>query len=296
MLFYRECTVVCIVVLIVTLTGQWFAGPVQAHPGLSQEISRLSLQIDKKPESVQLYLLRADLQRRNQHWDEAHADLLKADSFRVELDDTEKAMVDLGRGLVFMGQQRPVQALPYLNRAIAVRPDDVRARVARAKVFLALDKPLSAASDFQVAIKHKPLPDYYFQQAKALDIAGDIGAAIQALDSGIKTLGNLRILADYAIELERKRQHYQAALSRLDKIIGRSPRKDSLLLKRGDILFESGDYHEAVASYEAAEAAIAALPLARRQTVFISRMQADIQHRKLVLQTCLSEPVESCNK
>ena len=105
-----------------------------------------------------------------------------------------------------------------------------------------------------------PLPEYYFERARAFEAAGvnHIDSALKTLDAGINRLGNIRILEDYAIELERKRKHYRAVLLRLNRVIERSVRKESMLFKRGKIRMEANQPAEA--DFAAAREAIDALP------------------------------------
>ncbi len=106
-----------------------------------------------------------------------------------------------------------------------------------------------------------------------------IAAPVQALDDGISGLGNIRVLEDYAIELERKRRNYDAALLRLDRIIDRSARKESLLTRCGEILLEAGQLAEAEVDFAAARKAIDELPPRRRHTPAMRQMRAAIDNR-----------------
>ena len=230
------------------------------------------------PDAPELYLLRGDLHRLHGHWSEAITDFRKARQL-----DPDNVATGLGMGRTYLDQGLYKKALKHLDRALAKQSDNIRGLDARAKIFHLLGRPLSAAADYQRAIDSfqqpkNPLPEYYFERARALEAAGVdyIGAALQTLDAGISMLGNLRVLEDYAVELERKRGHYDAALLRLDRVINRSARKEALLMKRGEILMEAGRTLEAEDDFTAAREAIHALPQHRRHTHAIKNIQADI--------------------
>ena len=255
--------------------------PVQAHIGISEEIEAVTAQIQDDPEAPELYLLRGDLHRIKGHWSEAIADFQK-----VQQLDPDNVAADLGMGRTLLEQGLYKRAIKHLERALAQQPDNVRGLVARAKALRLNGKPLAAAADYNRAIHtfqepDKPLPEYYFERARAFEAAGAnyFSAAIQTLDAGMSRLGNIRILEDYAIELERKRKNYNAALLRLNRIIDRPVRKEALLTKRGEILMEADQPAEAEADFAAAREAIDALPAQRRNTRTMKQLRKDIDSR-----------------
>jgi tetratricopeptide (TPR) repeat protein len=253
--------------------------PVLAHIGISEEIEEVTGQIDDDSDAAELYLRRGDLHRLHGHWSEAITDFRTA----RQLDPGIAAPADLGMGRTYLDQGRYKESLKHLDRALAKQPNNVRGLDARARTFTQLGKSLAAAADYQRAIDSfhapkKPLPGYYFERARALEAAGVeyFGTALHTLDAGISMLGDLRVLEDYAIELERKRGNYDAALQRLDRVIIRSARKETLLIKRGEILLQAGRTLEANDDFTAARDAILALPQYRRHSRAVKQMQVDI--------------------
>lgn len=262
------------------------AFPVQAHVGISEEIEVVTGKLRDDPDAPELYLLRGDLHRINGHWSEAIADFNK-----VQQLDRDSALADLGMGRTWFDSGQYRKALKHLDRALVRLPDNVRALATRARTFRLLGKPLAAAADYARSIDtfkapDNPLPEYYFERARALEAAGAkyIDAAILTLDAGTGRLGDIRILEDYATELERKRGDYTAALRRLDRIIEQSARKESLLVRRADILLEAGQPAQAEADYAAARVAIDALPAQRRHSRSMQQLRTDIDRRMPALQ------------
>ena len=255
--------------------------PIQAHTGISEEIEEITRQIQVEPEATDLYLLRGDLHRINGHWPEAIADFHK-----VQQLDPGNAAADLGLGRTYLDQGLYRKAIKHLDRTLAKQADNVRGLVTRAKAYRLLGKPLAAAADYHRAINafqapKNPIPDYYFERARAFEAAGInyLDAAIETLDAGISRLGELWILEDYAVELERKRSNTAVALQRLDRLISRTGRKEALLVRRGEILLQANRPAEAENNFTAARAAMLALPPQRRHTRAMKRLQADVDRK-----------------
>ena len=257
------------------------AFPVLAHVGISEEIEAVTGQLREDPDAPELYLLRGDLHRIHGHWSEAITDFTK-----VQQLDRHNAAAELGIGRTWLDQGQYKKALKHLDRALARQPDNVRALIIRARAFRQLGEPLAAAADYARAIDtfkdpDHPLPEYYFERARAFEAAGSsyFGAAVQTLDLGTGRLGNIRIFEDYAIELERKQGNYSAALLRLDHLVDHTARKESLLIKRGEILMEAGKPAEAEADFAAARTTIDALPAGRRHSRAMKQLRTDIDSR-----------------
>ncbi|MEN8106602.1 MAG: tetratricopeptide repeat protein [Pseudomonadota bacterium] len=266
---------------LLLLSATVFSSSVFGHAGIQEEIKEITRLIRQDPANAQLYLQRGDLYRIHQDWDHAREDFHKA--LQAGTDD---ASAETGLGRTCFDQGLHQQALAHLNRALALQPGNVRALVTRAKTWRVLGKPLATAADYTRAIRQfqsprEPLPEYYLQRARAYAAAGDphIGQALQGLDEGMQVLGNIQTLALYAVELETQRGNVEAALERLDTILAGSPRRESLLLQRGDILLAANRNAEAQQEFLAAQAAIAALPLQRRHTRSMQQLAAALTGR-----------------
>ena len=135
---------------------------------------------------------------------------------------------------------------------------------ALARTLVALKEYLAGAADYaaSIASQPEPKPEYYVERAQALAAAGSehVDEALRCLDAGTEKLGTVPALEETAIGLEMDRQHYNAALAHVDRIIARSVRKESWLVRRGQILRQAGREDEARAAYRAALDAIAQLP------------------------------------
>ena len=245
---------------IATLTRVAFA-----HGDLHEQIVKVTTQIQKSPDSADLYLKRAELNRLHEAWPAAAADYDRAEKLAPTA-----VGIHLGRGKMLLATGHLDDAKAALDKYIAGKPEHIDGLVTRARVEALRKKPLAAADDFAraIALAPRPEPEFYLERAQALAAAGDdhLPGALRCLDDGTAKLGNLPTLGLYAIDLELRRKNFDAALTRLDTLSAGSPRKEAWLERRGDILTAAGRLDEARQSYLGAQEAIRALPQQRRLT------------------------------
>ena len=248
---------------------------VAAHGDLHQQITNVTAQISKDPKNAELYLKRGELHRAHQEWDPAQADYDRALAL-----DPGLSVIDFTRGRMFLEANWPHSAKVSLDRFLRRHTNHVEGFTARARALVKLAQPLEAARDFTVAIKHSShgRPELYIERAQALGGAGEghYEEALRGLDEGIQKLGSLVTLQLYAIDLELKRKQFDAALSRLEKIAAQSPRKETWLARRGEILQQAGRPEEARTAFQEALKALASLPPARRNVPAMAELEKRI--------------------
>ncbi len=236
------------------------AARAQGAPGdLTERILEITQQIATNPDRPELYLQRGELYRARLDWDAAQADYDRAGTL-----DPKLTVVDLARGRLFLEANWPHSAKAALDRFLSRHPDHAGALALRARALVKLGQPLPAAQDYTHALAKtsEPAPEIYLERAQALMAAGSAHyeEALRGLDEGMKKLGPLLPLQLYAIELEVKLKRFDAALKRLDQVAASSPHKETWLARRGEILRDAGRPQEARQAFEAALAAIGALP------------------------------------
>lgn len=249
---------------------------VPAHGDLHIQIQEVTRQIEKEPRNAELYLKRGELHRAHQEWDAAQADYDYVSTLNAKL-----TVVDLARGRMFLEANWPISAKVALDRFLAVHTNHVEGLTARARTLVKLDQRLAAARDYTSAINHstEPRPELYLERAQALTTEGGAhwDAAIKGLDEGIKKLGPLVTLQLYAIDVEIKQKRFDAALNRLERVAAQSPRKETWLARRGEILQQAGRDGEAREAFQSALAAMDKLPPARRHVPAMVELEKRLQ-------------------
>jgi predicted Zn-dependent protease len=249
---------------------------VLAHGDLHEQIKQVTDQIAKDPKNAELYLKRGELHRAHQEWDQAQADYDRAVSL-----DPGLFPVDFARGRMFLEAGWPWSAKVSLDRFLRRQTNHVEALATRARALVKLQLRLDAVRDYTAAIKYASTgrPELYIERAQALASEGDahFAEALRGLDEGMQKMGSLVTLQLYAIDVELKRKNVDAALQRLDKIAEQSPRKETWLARRGEILQQAGRKEEADKAYRAALDAMATLPPARRNVPAMIELEKRIK-------------------
>ncbi len=259
---------------IAAIAVLWFALPLatQAHGDMHDQIVALTKQLEKDPRNTDLLLHRGELHRAHQDYDAAFADFERAATVNTNL-----PILDMSRGRLFHQANWPLSARVVLDRFLSRHPNHVEARTTRAKVLVQLGERLAGARDYTEAIKFstEPQPELYIERAQALTAEGDahFAEALRGLDEGVKKLGPLVTLQLYAIDVELKRRDFDAALGRLDAVSAKSPRKETWLARRGEILELAGRADDAKAAFQSALAALDTLPPARRNVPAMQELE-----------------------
>jgi predicted Zn-dependent protease len=248
--------------------------PAVSHPGIDEQIADVTRLIKEEPKNATLYLRRGELHRIHRDWATAEADYRKALALDSEL---TKAEYCLGRLQLESGN--PKDAERTLARYLSRHPDDVEALVARGRALSGLDRPLEAAQSYASALtlagEGRAKPDYYLERARALSAAGPehLSEALRCLDEGLARLGEPASLQSLAIELELSAGRHDQALARLDALFAGVSRRETWLVRRGEILEDAGRPDAAREAYSATLAAIATLPETRRHNRAVAKIE-----------------------
>lgn len=257
------------------------AAAVQAHGDFHTLITSANQDIEKDPKNPELYLRRGELYRLHQQYDSAQADFNTAETLSPGLPS-----LDLYRARLLLDTGWPLSARAHLDRFLATITNHTEAFMLRSRAWLKLGQPLYAAEDLSRAIAVMPegAPDLYIERAHSLAEAGSdyLETALQGLDEGMKRMGPLVTLQLTAIDLELRRKNPDAALARIDVVMQSSPRKESWLARKGEILLQAGRPEEARKSYESALEALNKLPPGRRNVPAVKdlerRIRLEIDH------------------
>ena len=252
-----------------------------AHGDFHTLITAANQDIEKDPTNPDLYLRRGELYRIHQQFEFAQKDIDAAATLAPSLPG-----LDLARARLLLDTAWPLSARAHLDKFLVAIPNHTEAYTLRSRAWARLGQPLYAAEDLSRAIAVTPegAPDLYIERARTLAEAGSdqLEAALQGLDEGMKRMGSLVTLQLTAIDMELRRKNPDGALARIDVVMERSPRKESWLARKGEILLQAGRTEEAKKSYEAALAALNTLPPVRRNVPAVrdleNRIRLEIDH------------------
>lgn len=252
-------------------------GRTSAHGGIAERIAVLDAQIAQHPTRADLFVRRADLYRESRRWNDALADLDRAERI-----DRTLASPPLVRAHLHLDREQWQSAVDAATAVLARQANNVDALVVRARASTRLKRADAAAADYSAALALQPLPDLYLERARVFASAPATGPerALRSLDEGIAQLGPIVTLELAAIDLELRLERYDRALARIDAIAVQTTRKESWLARRGAVLERAGRRGEALAAYRAALDAAAALPDRLRKTAasmaLVAEVRADI--------------------
>ncbi|MDQ3181920.1 MAG: hypothetical protein M3Q33_15555 [Acidobacteriota bacterium] len=225
-----------------TILGLWlgivfvFAANVSAHDGLHEQIIAVTKEIKKDPNNAALYLKRAELYRLHEEWKRSEKDFDRAEKLNSNL-----AVVNLGRGKLWLDARQFTKAKLTLEKFLAKEPESFEGVLTMARVSAKLKQTETSVKYFTdaIAISPQDSAEIYLERAETLVSAGKIDDALNGLDEGTEKFGGLVTLQTAAINLEVTRKNYDAALARLEKLSAPMPRKESFFLRRGEILLQA---------------------------------------------------------
>jgi tetratricopeptide (TPR) repeat protein len=221
-----------------------------------------------------LYLARGELYREDQNWPAAASDYDRA----AEI-DPNLLSVDFCRAKMLDDSGKWDASRAMFDKVLARSPENGEAFLGRARIWIKLHQRENAVADFRkgISLVRNPKPDYFLELAKLLAAEGETNEAVDCLDQGVNKFGPAAPLQLFATELELGRNNNSEAVARLDTVIARAGRKETLLARRGDILLKSGRSDEARKSFEASLAAIKLLPEVLQKASPMQKLQAHIQ-------------------
>jgi predicted Zn-dependent protease len=233
-------------------------------------------ELEKQPRNAGLYLRRGELFRAHGDFDSANADL-----DRVAALEPRMEVLPLARGRLFYEANWPQSAKMALDYFIRSHTNNVEALALRARCQVKLGQRLEGVRDYTRAIEAagEPQPELYLERAQALNEEGPAyyAEAVKGLEDGMKKMGPLVTLQLYAIDLEVKQKNYDAALARLEKASAASPRKETWLARKGEILQTAGRTEQAIDAFRASLKAISQLPETRRNVPAMQELEKRIQ-------------------
>lgn len=246
-----------------------------ADGDLQGRIDRISVEIKKYPDSLQLIMKRGDLYRRQKEFFPAFEDYQV-----VLLKSPEHKEVNFSLSLLYLDHKFYNSGLVHINRYMGKQSGSVEAHLVRAELLENLKYFKDASTDYQYVIENyeKPRPSHYLAMSRCTIQADSANwkQSIQWLEKGKDKLGDIITLEQQALKIEMSQQEYQAAIARVDEILADLPRKEKWLYQKGLILKEAGKNDEAVFVFKNALDQIDQLKQRFQETMMIQELKKNI--------------------
>ena len=247
----------------------------QAHGDLHERITAISAQILTNPSSPDLWLQRADLHRQHAEFDAAQTDLDHAAQLKPGW-----ASAELQQARIAFDRENFPGAVRAAGDCLMLDPTNADARVLRARSLVRLQQPARAIADYDAVLTRtnsaRPLPDLFLERARAQAALEKFDDALHGLDDAMRQLGDTPSFALPAIEYERQRGAFGAALARLERAEKFFDR-ESFLALRGEILLQAGRRADAAKYFSAALAALEKFSTERRALPAVVDLEARLR-------------------
>jgi predicted Zn-dependent protease len=253
-----------LILILVLFLGIILLGHISAvaHDSLHEQIEEVTRSIKKEPRNPKLYLKRAELYRLHKEWKNSAKDIKRAEKLNPKL-----AVTNLLRGKLLFDIKNFNKAEKSLKKYLQKDAESFEGNLTLARVYSKQKKTEEAFKYFTKAIIISPDDsiEIYLERAKLLAGENQFKRAIKGLDEGISKLGQILTLQNMAINLEVKRQNYDSALKRLDRLMEKMPRKESFQLREGEIYLQAGQYCRAKEILTKSQKGFASLPGFRKK-------------------------------
>lgn len=250
----------------------------QAHRNIDVRINAINEQIHADPQNYLLHIKRGELHAEHSEWETALADYDRAQELGPEALAKD---LDLLRGYVWLRSGEPALARAALDRYLIYKPGSSQAHLASARVWAALDREEEALDDYNEAITlaKAPTPNLFIERAELLVATGKTQEAIAGIEDGVRRIGPIATLVQFAVETERAAGNNKAALIWIERLSPQLQQSPRWLLVKGDVYADSDDAERATQAWQEARTSINNLPESRQQLPVFQKLMAELETR-----------------
>jgi len=250
-------------------------GEVQGHGEVHEIIALITREIEAKPKMASLRFERASLYAQNDHFAEALEDLAQVNALEPG-NDLPMAL----RGNIFRRMGKPAEARAEQEAFLKKHPAHAQVRFDYCQTLAELKETEAALRELDALITaaEHPAPDAVAMRLRLTEARGADGpaAALVWLDAFL-TKHPLPVFEEEALRLEMKLNRPGGAVKRMDAMIAKAPRPESLFLRKAELLAGAGDKAGAATAARAALDAIGRLPAHVRSTRATTGLEARAQ-------------------
>lgn len=200
---------------------------------------------------------------------------------QVDAEAEYDANVQLVTARAFLvNEDLPAAAIEPLTNFLAVHPQHFQARLMRAYAYSRVGQHAEAQADYQQAldVMAGTSADEVLLRAQEFTFTKQREIALALIEDGIRRLGPLPTLEAAALKLELALHRTNDAVFRIERMLSRAKRKETLYIKLADIMDEAGYPDRALDARKRALAAIDELPESEKVGK-IKRLRDDLVYR-----------------
>jgi tetratricopeptide (TPR) repeat protein len=223
--------------------------PATAHPGLDPEIEKITEQLIRDPDNVDLLIRRGQAYRSNGKFLESLLDLERA-----WLRNRDNRPVVFHRAMTLSALGRDKEAEAALDSFLQDESDPKRvfALAERAHIRARTGRVEQAIADYTSTIQLHPTIELYLKRGQLQESLGKPEAAAAGYHEGLATLGDAILLKKALIRVQIAQQQYGEALALVKDEIARSSVKTSWYMQQAKILALMGQSDPSRLAYEQA--------------------------------------------
>jgi tetratricopeptide (TPR) repeat protein len=179
-----------------------------------------------------------------------------------------------------VNENLPAAAIEPLTKFLALHPEHFQARLMRAYAHGRVGHYEESQADYQAAldVMTGTSADQVLLRAQEFAFTKQREIALTLIEDGIRRLGPMPTLEAAALRLELQLHRTNDAVSRLERMLSRAKRKETLYIKLADIMDEAGYPDKALEARRQALAAIEKLPESEKVGK-IKRLHDDLVYR-----------------
>ncbi len=218
-----------------------------AHDSPAARVRAITVELEFDPDNASLWLERATLQQRLQHYDKALADVDRA----AQLLGAAHPNVATRRGLLLLDAGKHAEAVAALDK---VKPKDVtqRVAVARATAYVAMQRVGPAIKAYEQAWTFGVTPDIALSLGRAWERLGELNRSVLIYQRALAELGGAVVVKLALIDAYTRLHRIEKALGLIDAMIAKVPVKAAWRIRRAEVLLAARRNPEAAAAYRAA--------------------------------------------
>ena len=246
------------------------------HGELDKRIKEISIQILNDPTNSSLFLKRGTLYYQHEEYQRSIEDYRICIGRNFISDQLYLAIAHS-----FLKAQELDSSMLYSHKILSHTPNHVLALKAKATALYEKEAYKESAQNFLAVIDNVDIPtsDNYFESVKAFESCGSkecIDSAIETLQDGLETLGELSVFQQKLVELYQLSGQFDKALYIQDIIISKSHRKERPLFKKALILQDHGELELAFQEFNKALSSLEKLPKRINQNKASQRLRKEI--------------------